>query len=112
MTDREGGPPPDNRPVSLAMVAATAGVSISTVSRIVNGETRRASAETVQRVREAVEATGYRPNSIGRTLRSGESRLVAMLVARSRQPRHGDHRGLHGGGAADSGLHHDPLRHP
>lgn len=86
MNDRDGGPPSDNRPVSLATVAAAAGVSISTVSRIVNGETRRASAETVQRVREAVEATGYRPNSVGRTLRSGESRLVAMLVANLDNP--------------------------
>ena len=59
MNDRDGGPPSDNRPVSLATVAAAAGVSISTVSRIVNGETRRASAETVQRVREAVEEAGY-----------------------------------------------------
>ena len=40
----------------------------------------------MQRVREAVEATGYRPNSIGRTLRSGESRLVAMLVANLDNP--------------------------
>ncbi|UPG73063.1 LacI family transcriptional regulator [Roseomonas gilardii subsp. gilardii] len=83
---------PDNdasgevRPVSLATIAAAAGVSISTVSRIVNGETRRASAETVKRVRKAIEATGYRPNSIGRALRSGESRLVAMLVANLDNP--------------------------
>src|SRR5215468_2008086 len=67
-------------PASLATVAAAAGVSIATVSRIVNGETRRASAETVARVRKAIAATGYQPNHAGRTLRRRESRLVAMLA--------------------------------
>ncbi|HWX63057.1 LacI family DNA-binding transcriptional regulator [Bradyrhizobium sp.] len=67
-------------PASLATVAAAAGVSIATVSRIVNGETRRASAETVARVRKAIAAVGYQPNHAGRTLRRRESRLVAMLA--------------------------------
>jgi LacI family transcriptional regulator len=66
-------------PVSLATVAAHAGVSVATVSRIVNGETRRASAETVERVQKLVAALGYRPNHVGRTLRRRESRVVAML---------------------------------
>jgi LacI family transcriptional regulator len=71
---------------SLATVAARAGVSISTVSRIVNGQTRRASAETVERVRQAIEAVGYHPNHVGRSLRRRESRLVAMLVANLDNP--------------------------
>jgi LacI family transcriptional regulator len=45
----------------------------------VNGETRRASAETVERVQKLVTALGYRPNYVGRTLRRRESRIVAML---------------------------------
>src|SRR5919107_237994 len=68
-----------HEPVSLATVAAQAGVSIATVSRIVNGETRRASAETVERVQKLVATLGYRPNHVGRTLRRRESRVVAML---------------------------------
>jgi LacI family transcriptional regulator len=71
--------PSRQEPVSLAAVAAQAGVSIATVSRIVNGETRRASAETVERVQKLVAALGYRPNHAGRTLRRRESRIVAML---------------------------------
>lgn len=73
-------------PVSLATVAAQAGVSIATVSRIVNGETRRASAETVERVRQAIKAVGYHPNQLGRALRNRESRLVAMLAANLDNP--------------------------
>ncbi|MCW1841603.1 LacI family DNA-binding transcriptional regulator [Prosthecomicrobium hirschii] len=72
--------------VSLATVAAQAGVSVSTVSRIVNGETRRASPATVQRVRDAIEAVGYRPNPAGRALRRGETQLVAVLAANLDNP--------------------------
>ncbi|MBS7697431.1 MULTISPECIES: LacI family DNA-binding transcriptional regulator [unclassified Chelatococcus] len=72
--------------VSLATVAARAGVSVSTVSRIVNGETRRASAATVARVRDAIEAVGYRPNPVGRALRRRESQVVGMLVANLDNP--------------------------
>lgn len=71
---------------SLATVAAKAGVSIATVSRIVNGETRRASAETVERVRKIIKEVGYRPNHVGRSLRRQESRLVAMLIANLDNP--------------------------
>ncbi len=72
--------------ISLATVAARAGVSVSTVSRIVNGETKRASAATVKRVQEAIEAVGYRPNPVGRALRRRESRVVAMLIANLDNP--------------------------
>ncbi len=74
------------RPASLATIAAEAGVSMSTVSRIVNGETGRASAETVERVRNAIAAVGYRPNHLGRALRRGESQVVAMLSANLDNP--------------------------
>ncbi|HXP97727.1 MAG TPA: LacI family DNA-binding transcriptional regulator, partial [Telmatospirillum sp.] len=71
---------------SLATVATRANVSISTVSRIVNGQTHRASPETIERVRKAIEEVGYRPNHIGRSLRRRETRLVAMLVANLDNP--------------------------
>jgi LacI family transcriptional regulator len=73
-------------PASLASVAAAAGVSMSTVSRVVNGETGRASAATVERVRRAVAAVGYRPNHLGRALRRGETQVVAMLSANLDNP--------------------------
>ncbi|MDK9696526.1 MAG: LacI family transcriptional regulator [Siculibacillus sp.] len=68
------------RRASLATIAARAGVSISTVSRVVNGHLNRANAETVARIQALIEEYGYRPDSLGRALRRGESRLVAMLV--------------------------------
>src|SRR4051794_13444990 len=72
--------------VSLATIAAEAEVSIATVSRIVNGQTHRASAETTKRVRKAIETLGYQPNQIGRALKRGKSRVVAMLTANLNNP--------------------------
>ncbi len=66
--------------ISLAMIAQEAGVSVSTVSRVVNGQLDRANAETIERVQRLVERHGYRPNVIGRSLRHGRSRIVAMLA--------------------------------
>lgn len=68
------------RPVSLADIASMAGVSVSTVSRIANGDRGRASPATVAKVEGLIAELGYRPNPVGRSLRGGESRLVAMLA--------------------------------
>ena len=65
---------------SLTTVAKETGVSVSTVSRIVNGKIGRASPETVARVEEAISRLGYRPNPVGRALRRRASRVVAMLA--------------------------------
>jgi LacI family transcriptional regulator len=65
---------------SLADIAAEAGVSVSTVSRIANGDLGRASAATVAKVQRLIAERGYRPNPVGRSLRGGDSRLVAMLA--------------------------------
>ncbi len=70
----------------IAEVAARAGVSIATVSRVVNGVPNKASAATVLRVQEAVDALGYRPISAGRALRERRSRLVAVLAPNLANP--------------------------
>lgn len=76
-----GGNPP-----SITNVAERAGVSIATVSRIVNGVANKAGPDTVARVQRAIAELGYRPVSVGRALRSGESRLVALLAANLGNP--------------------------
>ena len=79
-------PLPAQAPVSIAAVARQAGVSIATVSRVVNGVTNKTSEATVERVREAVKALGYRPMGAGRSLRNRRSRLVAVLAANLANP--------------------------
>lgn len=60
-------------------VARTAGVSIKTVSRVVNGEPG-VSPDTTLAVRSAIDALGFRPNLSARTLRRGASDTVGVLV--------------------------------
>ncbi len=57
-------------------VAREAGVSIATVSYVLNDKTQSISAETRDRVWLAVRKIGYRPNVTARNLRSSESRLL------------------------------------
>ncbi len=64
----------------IQAVAARAGVSIATVSRVLNGISTKAGAETQARVREAAEELGYRPIHAGRALRMRQTRLVALLI--------------------------------
>jgi LacI family transcriptional regulator len=72
--------------VSISEVAQHAGVSIATVSRVINGVANKASAQTTLRVQKAIEELGYRPLGAGRALRRGESRLVAVLAANLANP--------------------------
>ncbi|MFI4980244.1 MAG: LacI family DNA-binding transcriptional regulator [Nevskiales bacterium] len=78
--------PQPKRSVSVSTVAERAGVSIATVSRVVNGIANRASAETTARVWQAVHELGYHPDSVGRALRQRQSRLVALLAANLANP--------------------------
>ncbi len=66
--------------VTMADVAARAGVSVSTVSHVLN-ETRPVSEVLVARVREAVEATGYSMNAVARSLATSRTRLIGMVVS-------------------------------
>lgn len=57
-------------------VAREAGVSIATVSYVLNDKNQAISKETRARVWAAVRKTGYRPNVTARNLRSSQSRLL------------------------------------
>lgn len=65
---------------TIGQVAQAAGVSIATVSRVLNGISKKASPATVARVKEVVRELGYRPSRAGSALRSKQSRVVAVLV--------------------------------
>jgi LacI family gluconate utilization system Gnt-I transcriptional repressor len=65
--------------LTLTDVARVAGVSPITVSRALNSP-GQLTAETLAKVREAVERTGYVPNLLAGGLASNRSRLVAAIV--------------------------------
>jgi LacI family transcriptional regulator len=60
-------------------VAARAGVSKATVSRVLSG-TRPVREPIRVRVLEVIEETGYRPNRIARNLRRGKTRTLGVVV--------------------------------
>ena len=60
-------------------VAAHAGVSVASVSRVLNGLS--ASNDMLVRVNEAVEQLGYRPNAMARSLKVRRTQQLALAVA-------------------------------
>ncbi|MFO7819425.1 MAG: LacI family DNA-binding transcriptional regulator [Halanaerobacter sp.] len=60
-------------------VAAEAGVSKATVSRVIN-RTAYVSYETKGRVREAIEKLDYSPNANARHLRRSETKLIGLVI--------------------------------
>lgn len=60
-------------------VAKIAGVSISTVSRVINNS-KPVSPEVKRKVLEAIDGTGYKPNEIARTLVTKKSNVIGIIV--------------------------------
>jgi len=65
--------------VSLKDVALRAGVSVKTVSNVVN-EYTHVTEQTRSRVRQAIEELNYRPNLSARNLRKGRSGIIALAL--------------------------------
>lgn len=63
----------------LADVARAAGVSVPTVSRVLNGS-KYVAPELARRVQSAVADLGYRPNGAARSMRSGKRTLVSVVA--------------------------------
>ncbi|HDS1125222.1 TPA: LacI family DNA-binding transcriptional regulator [Stenotrophomonas maltophilia] len=70
--------------ISINDVARVAGVSKSTVSRVLGGGP--VSAEVRDRVEAAIRQTGYRPNLQARRLRSRHTGIIGLIVADIRNP--------------------------
>ncbi|MDP9465778.1 MAG: LacI family transcriptional regulator [Actinomycetota bacterium] len=71
--------------VRMKEVASRAGVSVKTVSNVVNGYLHVAPS-TRERVQRAIDEMGYRPNLSARSLRSGRTGIIAVAVPRLDEP--------------------------
>lgn len=71
--------------VKITDVAARAGVSVGTVSNVLNGRAT-VSAAAAERVRAAIDALGYVRNDAARQLRAGRSRSIALIVLDAGNP--------------------------
>ncbi len=64
----------------MQRVAAEAGVSVSTVSKVINGRYGVAS-ETFEHVTEVVQRLGYEASLVARSLRNSRTNMIGVLVA-------------------------------
>lgn len=65
-------------------VAKLAGVSVATISRVLNNSAV-VSPETAEKVNEAIKELNYRPNFLGRNLRKRETNVILALVPSTEQ---------------------------
>jgi LacI family transcriptional regulator, galactose operon repressor len=65
--------------VTIQDVAKTAGVSVSTVSRVLNGKVDVAS-ETQERIRSVIDDLGYTTNLAARSMRSFKKNMVGLIM--------------------------------
>jgi LacI family transcriptional regulator len=69
-------------PRTLEEVARLAGVSRSTVSRVINNEPN-VSPETRERVLDAIQKSGYRPHAVARSLVTNRTHIIGMVISES-----------------------------
>lgn len=75
-----------NPPRSIYEVARYAGVSSSTVSRVLGGRADLVASATRERVIAVAQSLGYRPNRMAQGLATGRSTVVGVLVHDIRNP--------------------------
>ncbi|HEV2354302.1 MAG TPA: LacI family DNA-binding transcriptional regulator, partial [Puia sp.] len=68
--------------VSISDIARRAGVSVSTVSFVMNDKAvkMRISREVIEKVENIAREMGYRPNQLARGLRTGKTRTIGLIV--------------------------------
>ena len=79
------GPVPAVRRVTIADVAADAGVGVGTVSRVLNGS-EQVRESTLRAVLDSIDRLGYRPSHAAAALVRGTPRTVALIVAHLTRP--------------------------
>ena len=71
--------------LTIRDVAAAAGVSVTTVSKYMNGA-QRFSAPVEARLKAAIEQLGYRLNPLARSMITGETRTIGLAILDIRNP--------------------------
>jgi len=81
-------PPTGSRRASrLVDIASAAGVHVSTVSRVLNGDPALSiRPETIERILAAARTQGYRPNAAARALKQDRTGALAFVVPLLRNP--------------------------
>ena len=90
---RQAGPAPraasagTRRAARLVDIASAAGVHVSTVSRVLNGDPGLSiRPETIERILTTARTQGYRPNALARALRQDRTGAFAFVIPLLRNP--------------------------
>jgi LacI family repressor for deo operon, udp, cdd, tsx, nupC, and nupG len=74
------------KPVTIKDVAREAGVSITTVSNVLNDRAASMSEATLQRVLQVMETLNYRPNPLARGLVTRRTATIGVIIAEIETP--------------------------
>lgn len=66
--------------IRIVDVADALGLSTATVSKVIHGKTEKISDETVKRVQQELERSGYIPNMAGILLARNNSRIIGVVI--------------------------------
>ncbi|MGE5483327.1 MAG: LacI family DNA-binding transcriptional regulator, partial [Bacteroidota bacterium] len=79
---------PGGSKITIVDVARAAGVSVATVSAVINGRAREAriSPETVQKVLAVIDDLEYQPHHLAQSLRRGSTQLIGLTVSSLHDP--------------------------
>lgn len=65
--------------VTIKDIAQAVGVSATTVSNVINGKSGRVSADTIEKINQAIDELGYVPNMSARSLVSSSSKVIGFI---------------------------------
>ncbi len=66
--------------VTIKDIAALTGVSVTTVSNVINGNSHKTSEETISKIKKVIEEQGYIPNYSARSLVMKQSKLIGVII--------------------------------
>lgn len=71
-----------NKKISLSDIAEQLKVSRTTVSFVLNGKAKehRVSDKVVRKIQKFIKDTGYQPNAVARSLRTGKSYTIGLMI--------------------------------
>ena len=66
--------------MTIKQIAERAGVSVASVSNVINGNYHKVSAETRKKIEKIIRETDYTPNVMARSLATRESKIISMVI--------------------------------